>query len=158
MCSREVHIGQDIGFSLIHESGELRQLGAQLVRHPAPLCLGRRGIVLGEGGGDEGCGHATSLLSGMRQQVSHRMHSAALPCGVQHPGNRRLQPLMGIRDHQFHAAQATAGQFAQEVEPEGFSLEQPMSMPSTSRLPSLLTPTAMVTALATMRPASRTFT
>jgi hypothetical protein len=36
--------------------------------------------------------------------------------------------------------------------------DQPISIPSTSRLPSPLTPAAMVTALATMRPASRTFT
>lgn len=36
--------------------------------------------------------------------------------------------------------------------------EAPMAMPSTSRRPSLLTPTAMVTATGTMRPASRTFT
>ncbi len=34
----------------------------------------------------------------------------------------------------------------------------PISMPSTSRRPSLLTPTAMITATETMRPFWRTFT
>jgi hypothetical protein len=36
--------------------------------------------------------------------------------------------------------------------------EAPIAMPSTSRRPSVLTATAMVTATETMRPASRTFT
>jgi hypothetical protein len=36
--------------------------------------------------------------------------------------------------------------------------ETPIAMPSTSRRPSVLTATAMVTATETMRPASRTFT
>jgi hypothetical protein len=38
------------------------------------------------------------------------------------------------------------------------AFEAPIAMPSTSRRPSLLTATAMVTATETMRPASRTFT
>jgi hypothetical protein len=36
--------------------------------------------------------------------------------------------------------------------------EAPIAMPRTSRLPSVLTATAIVTATETMRPASRTFT
>lgn len=34
----------------------------------------------------------------------------------------------------------------------------PIAIPSTPRIPSLLTPTAIITATETMRPASRTFT
>jgi hypothetical protein len=41
---------------------------------------------------------------------------------------------------------------------KGSASEAPISMPSTSRRPSLLTPTAMMTATETMRPFWRTFT
>jgi hypothetical protein len=40
----------------------------------------------------------------------------------------------------------------------GSASEGPIAIPSTSRIPSLLTPTAIITATETIRPASRTFT
>jgi len=40
----------------------------------------------------------------------------------------------------------------------GSASDGPIAMPSTSRIPSLFTPTAMIAATETMRPASRTFT
>ena len=46
------------------------------------------------------------------------MKSAALPGGVQHAGDRGFQPLVGVRDDQLDPAQATAGQAAQELDPE----------------------------------------
>ena len=48
--------------------GELRDLGPQLVGDLAPLARGCVGIVLGEGGGDEGRDDASPVLAGMGQQ------------------------------------------------------------------------------------------
>jgi hypothetical protein len=58
----------------------------------------------------------------MGQEIAHQMHAAALPGGMQHPGDCGLQSFMGIGDHQLHAAQATARELAQELGPEGLGL------------------------------------
>jgi len=63
--------------------------------------------------------HPAPLASGMGRQVAHRVHPATLPGHVQHLGDSRLQPLMGVGDHQLDPAQATAGERAQELGPEG---------------------------------------
>jgi hypothetical protein len=46
-------MSQYVRFSLVQETGKLGQLGPQLIGHSAPLGLGRLGVILGEGGGDE---------------------------------------------------------------------------------------------------------
>ena len=51
---REAHVGEHIGLGLVHQGGELGHLGPELVGDAAPLRLGLLGIVLGEGGGNEG--------------------------------------------------------------------------------------------------------
>ena len=153
---REAHVGEHVGLGLVHQRGELRDLGAELVGDLAPLGPGGVGVVLGEGGGDEGGDDAAALFAGMGQHVAHEVHAAALPGGVQHLGDRGLQPFMGVRDHQLDAAQAAPGELAQELGPEGLGLRRRRSsMPSTSRRPSPLTPTAMITATETMRPSRR---
>ena len=58
----------------------------------------------------------------MGQHVAHEMDAAALPGGVQHLGDGRFQPFVGVRDHQLDAAQAPPRQLAQEVGPEGLGL------------------------------------
>ena len=112
-------IGQHVGLGLVHQGGELRHLGAQLIGDLAPLRAGRLGVLLGEGGGDEGGDDAPALPAGMGQDIAHEVHAAALPGGMQYLGDRRLEPFMGIRDHQLHAAQAAPGQLAQKLGPEG---------------------------------------
>ena len=90
----------------------------------------------------------------------------SLPSGVHQLGDGGLDPLMGVRDHQLDAAQAAPAQLAKELGPEqpppakaGVSAsEGPTSMPSTSRRPSALTPTATITATETMRWLRRTLT
>ncbi len=151
-------MGQDILLGLVHELGQLRQAWSHLVGYLAPLGLGRGLVLLGEDGADEGGGEATAVAPSMGQQVAHEMHAAALPGGIQHSACGGLQPLVGIGDHQLDAAQATTGQSAKEVDPERRASEQPTAMPSTSRRPSLFTPTAMVAATGTTRPPWRTFT
>ena len=58
----------------------------------------------------------------MRQDVAHEVHAAALPGGVEHLGDGRLDAFMGVRDHQLDAAQATAGELAQKGGPERLGL------------------------------------
>ena len=47
------------------------------------------------------------------------MHAAALPGGAEHPGDRLLEPFMGIGDDQLHAFQAALDQALEEAGPEG---------------------------------------
>ena len=81
VSGREVHVGQHIGLGFVHEGGEFRQFGAQLVGDLAPLRLGRLGVLLCEGGGDEGRSDPATVAPGMGEQVAHQMHTAALPGG-----------------------------------------------------------------------------
>lgn len=73
---------------------------------------------MGEGRGDEGSGNAAALPLGMRQQVAHQMHPAALPGRTQHSGDGALQSFMGVGDHQLHTAQTAASELAQKRDPE----------------------------------------
>ena len=75
----EAHKGQNIGFGLVHQSGQLGDLGPELIGHLAPLGAGHFGILLGKGGGDEGSNDAPALLAGMRQNIAHEVHAATLP-------------------------------------------------------------------------------
>jgi hypothetical protein len=54
VLGREAHMGEHVALGLVHQGGELRQLGPQLVGDAAPLDRGGRCVILGEGGGDEG--------------------------------------------------------------------------------------------------------
>ena len=120
--------------------------------------FGCLGVLLCEGRGDEGGCDAATLASGMGEQVAHQMHAAALPRGIQHPGNCGLQSFMGIGDHQLHATQATASELAQELGPECLGLGE-TDIHAEDLAPAVVVdPTAMITATETMRPAWRTFT
>jgi phenylpyruvate tautomerase PptA (4-oxalocrotonate tautomerase family) len=50
--SSEGHIGEYIGLGVVHENGELWQLGTQLIGDLAPLALGSWSVVLREGSGE----------------------------------------------------------------------------------------------------------
>jgi hypothetical protein len=65
---------------------------------------------------------------------------------------------MRVGDDQLDPAQAPAASLRRKAVQKGSASEAPMSMPSNSRRPSLLTPTAMITATETIRPFWRTFT
>ena len=89
----------------------------------------------------------------MGERVAHEVHAAALPGRAEHLGDRRLDALVRVGDDELHApagraGRACAGSAVQKVS----ASEGPMSMPSTSRRPSLLTPTATITATETTRP------
>lgn len=75
----EAHIGQHVGFGVVHQRGKLRQLRPELIGDGAPLRAGHGGIVLCEGGGDEGGDDASAALAGMGERTPHEVDAAALP-------------------------------------------------------------------------------
>ncbi|ESY44940.1 hypothetical protein X745_31785 [Mesorhizobium sp. LNJC374B00] len=60
----------------------------------------------------------------MGQHVPHEVDAAPLPCRAQHLGGGRLDAFMGIGDDELDAAQATAGQLAQELRPDRLGLRR----------------------------------
>ena len=70
-----------LGF--VHQGGELGDLGPELVGDLTPLDLRAVGVLLGEGGGDEGGDDAPTLAAGMGQQVAGEVHAASLPGGAE---------------------------------------------------------------------------
>ena len=70
---------------------ELWRLGLELVGDQAPLCGGTVGIVLGEGGCDEGGDDAPALLAGMGQQVAHEVDAAPRSSCAEDPGRGGLR-------------------------------------------------------------------
>jgi hypothetical protein len=83
MLSGEAHIGQDIGFGVIHQPGQLGHPRSQLIGDLPPLLAGCPGIVLGKGsadpGGDVMTGKAVRALSrdGLRPTRRHPERSVA---------------------------------------------------------------------------------
>ncbi len=110
----ESHLGQHVRFGLVHQVRQFLHPWAELVSDLAPLGAGGLGIVLGEGGADEGRDDAAALLAGMGQHVAHEMDAIALPSGAQHLGDGSLDALVGVGDHQLDATQAPTRQLAQE--------------------------------------------
>src|SRR3954471_5480424 len=115
----EGHVGEDVGLSLVHQGCELGDLGPELVGDAAPLRLGGLGIVLGEGGGDEGRDDAPSASPGMSERVAHEVHAAALPSRAEHLRDRRLDALVSVGDDELHTPEAAPGELPQERGPEG---------------------------------------
>jgi hypothetical protein len=60
--------------------------------------------------------------AGGGQDVAHEVEAAALPRRGEDLGHRCLDALMPIGDDQLDAAQAAAGELAQEAGPEGLGL------------------------------------
>jgi len=158
MLSWEGHVSQDVGLGFIHHPGELGDLRPDLVSDEAPLPFGRLGVVLSEGGGDEGGDDAATLAAGMGEHIAHEVDPATLPGRAEHLGDRRLDAFVSIGDDQLDPCRPRRVSFLRKVVQKGSASDGPISSPRTSRRPSLLTPTATITATETMRPAWRTFT
>ena len=77
MGGRESHVGEHVGFALVHQGGQLGQRRPELIGDLAPLALGGLGVVLSEGGGDEGRDHALPVLAGMGQGVAGEVYAGA---------------------------------------------------------------------------------
>jgi len=79
MVLGEAHEREHVGLRFIHQCGELRHVGAQLIGDLAPLRARGLGVVLDEGGANEGCDHAPALATGMGQHVAHEVHATFPP-------------------------------------------------------------------------------
>ena len=118
----EVHVGENIGFGIVHQGGEFWNPWPGLIGNLAPLLAGGFGIVLGEGGADPGGDDAPLGLAGIGQRVAHEMNPTALPGGAEYLADRGLQPLVRIGDDELNPAQTPPRKAAQELDPEGFGL------------------------------------
>ncbi len=89
MVLGEGHVGQHVGLGVVHHRGKLGHLGSELVGDLAPLGPRGRGVVLGEGGGNEGGDDAPAIAPGMGEDVAH-----ALPRNLEARGIRpkRVSP------------------------------------------------------------------
>ncbi len=122
VLGREAHVGEHVRLGVIHQDGELWQLGPELISDATPLSLCQFGIVLGEGRGDEGRDNASTAPAGVGQRVAHEVNAAALPGGDENLRDRRLSALVGVGDDQLHSAQAAPGKLVQERRPECLGL------------------------------------
>ena len=115
MLFRECHVGEHILFSVVHDGGERWNYRSDLIGDTAPLsaCCIRR--ILGKCRGDEGRDDPPATLSGMCQDVPHKVNPASLPCGAEQLGDGSLEALMGIGDDELHTAQTSAREPAQEL-------------------------------------------
>ena len=153
-----MHVGQHVDLSLIHCHGELGQFGPELIGHLAPLRLGRGRIVLGKGSGDEGgsdtapwrpawANRLRMVCTRQRCQVacSSLATAAFSPSCASEIASLTPRRPRRARDRRNSVQNVSAS-------------EAPTVIPSISRRPSSLTPTAMITATDMMRPAWRTLT
>ena len=74
----EVHVGENLGFGIVHQGGEPWHAWAGLIGDLAPLLARGFGIVLGEGGTDPGSDDAPLGLAGIGQRVAHEMNPEAV--------------------------------------------------------------------------------
>lgn len=125
VCLREAHEGEHVGFGVVHERCELRELAAQLIGDRAPPLDRSPLAVLGERGVDEGQHHLPLSLAGVRQSISEEVNSAALPGRFQHLRHSGFDADVRIGDRQLHATQSTAHERAQETRPERLCLRRP---------------------------------
>jgi hypothetical protein len=155
VCAGEVHEGQYILFTGVHQVGKLRHLGAKLVSNPTPLDVRGRGIGLDVDGTYAGQDNAALGLAGMGGGIAG-MQAAPPPSRHSSLPTAALSPLWALEmTNSRHASRAgPRGKSVQKVS----ASETPTAMPSTSCRLSPLTPTVMVAATETMRPASLTFT
>src|SRR4029450_8745430 len=71
---------------------------------------------------------ADKLLQVLRtvpERIAEEVDGASLPWRAEHLGDRLLETLVGVRDHQLHASKTAADQAAQELPPERLGLGRP---------------------------------
>jgi hypothetical protein len=175
---REGHVSEDVGLGLVHEPCQAIDVWAQLVGDAAPLLTGGLSIILRKRRGDEGGDDAATALAGVGQGVAHEVHPAALPGRCEDLRDSRrsirspketapagaggetaaLMPSCASEITSFTPRSPRRASWRRKSVQKVSASEAPIDMPSTSRRPSVLTPTAMITATETIRPIWRTFT
>ncbi len=75
---RDGHVGEDVGFGLVHQGCELRHLGAELVGDGAPLGMRGRSALLGISGADPGRDDAALRLARVCEHVASEVDAGAV--------------------------------------------------------------------------------
>ena len=105
----EAHVGEDVVLGFVRENCQLGHLGPELVGDLAPLDLRAVGVLLGEGGGDEGGDDAPALAAGMGQQVGGRSARGSAAMWRRGSGSRRPSGPCGRRRSPASRRAARAG-------------------------------------------------
>jgi hypothetical protein len=71
---------------------------------------------------DPGGQQPVLVAAGVAKAIVQELNRAALPGAAKQPGDRRLEPLVGVRDDELHALEAAGQQRAQELGSEGLGL------------------------------------
>ena len=148
----EAHEGQHIGLGLIHQGGELRDLGPELVGDPAPLGPGGFGILLDEGGADEGGDDTASLLAGVASTLGMKWTRQRCQVACSTLDTAAFSPSCASEITSLTPRRPRRASERRKSVQKVSASDAPIAMPSTSRLPSPLTATATMTATETTRP------
>ncbi len=109
----------------------------------------------GDPGGDEGGDHPTAALAGVRHRIAHEVHTAALPGCGEDLRDGGLEPSCASEITSSAPRRPRRARWRRNSVQKFSASEAPIVMPSTSRRPSVLTPTAMITATETPGPPRR---
>jgi hypothetical protein len=119
-------------------------------------CPRRPVIGLGEDRADRRRHNVVLALGDVREAVPHEVHPAALPRRAQDLRDRLLEPSWASEMTNRTPVSPRRTRSRRNSVQKGAASDRPTPSPRTSRRPSRSTPVAIITALVTMRPASRT--
>src|SRR3954471_19522581 len=157
MLGGEGDVSEHVGFSVVHAVAQLRPAGAELVGDMPPG-LHRRGVTwLEEDLPDRSRHHGCLALGHVRQRIPHEVN-ARQRCQVA-PTTRVMaffNPSWASEITSFTPLSPRLARSRRKVVQKGSASEGPMCRPTISRLPSVVTATAIMAATETMRPPSRT--
>ena len=90
MLGREAHVGQHISFGIVHQASELTDAWPGLISDLSPLLAGGPASSWAKAVPTQ-AETMRRRVSGMGQGIAHEVHTAALPGGAEHLGDRRFQ-------------------------------------------------------------------
>src|SRR5919198_1279142 len=71
---------------------------------------------------DQGGQEPMLVLAGVAEAIPEEVHAAALPGAAKQPGDRGLEPLVGVGDDELHAGEPASDQRLEELAPERLGL------------------------------------
>jgi hypothetical protein len=158
VLGREGHVGQDVGLGVVHYLASFGSLGRSWSAMRRHCRLAASASFCANAVPMKAETTRRPLLPACARAFAHEVHAAALPGRGEDLRDGGLDALVRVGDHQLDAAQPRRASWRRNSVQKVSASEAPIAMPSTSRRPSVLTPTAMITATETMRPFWRTFT
>ncbi len=136
MLGRKVLVSQQVLGGVGQERRGLRETRLQPLDDLLQLGQGTGMVWLGEHRADDRRHGFLGPVGDQRQQVPHEVDAALPARPAEYLPDRVFQPLVGIGDHQAHAAQTPLHEAAEKRRPEGPLFRGPSSTPSTCRSPS----------------------